>query len=187
MNRITLGQGIIVAAIFALLSAAAFAALTLLMAPILLLKAMIVVLNAAYLGVLMKRSGLRRGRLALPLAWLVAAIAIGLWAPSLAAYVILHTGLLWLSRTLCCHANVLSTLIDLVLCSVALVAAIGAAVHSGSVLLSVWSFFLIQAASTFIPTSFGPVTAPTNDDPAADFERAYRQATAALRRLNKPI
>jgi hypothetical protein len=108
MNRITLGQGIIVAAIFALLSAAAFAALTLLMAPTLLLKAMIVVLNAAYLGVLMKRSKLRRGRLALPLAWLVAAIAIGLWAPGLAAYVILHTGLLWLSRTLCCHTNVLS-------------------------------------------------------------------------------
>jgi hypothetical protein len=62
------------------------------------------------------------------------------------------------------------------------VAAIGAAVQTGSLLLSLWSYFLVQALFTTIPTRASAGPASTNEDDA--FERAHRVAEAAVRRLS---
>ena len=68
----------------------------------------------------------------------------------------------------------------------ALSGAIWAAVQSGSLFLSIWSFFLVQALFVGIPSSISrrPGSKAAGPDPEDRFQRAHRVAEAALRKLS---
>jgi hypothetical protein len=80
-------------------------------------------------------------------------------------------------------------MLDAGLSGLALAAAVWAAISTGSLFLALWCFFLVQALFVAIPNR---MSAPRNHGRRAqksasavddDFERAYRNAEAAVRRL----
>ena len=183
MSRFGFGRGVLVAAVLALVAAGAFSALAGLMTASVLLKAIVVCVHGGYLLTLTSRTKLRRGRLALPLLWVLAVTAISFAASPAISFVISHAVLLWVTRSLMCHKTLVAAALDLILTGVAVVVAMGAARHSGSMLLSVWSFLLVQAFAAFIPEQLNTSTTPLRGKSNNDFERAHAQAQAALRRL----
>ena len=64
-------------------------------------------------------------------------------------------------------------------------AAVWALQHTGSIWLSLWSFFLMQSLFVFVPTR-GSSTQSTTADLLTEsgFNKAYRSAEAALRRIS---
>jgi len=138
----------------------------------------------AYVLYLLARVPARAGRVTAVAFWCVAALGLWLTAPPLALFLLAHLGLIWLVRSLYYRSGVLSALADLALGVAALAAGVWAVVHSGSVLLGLWCFFLVQAAFVAIPE--GPWRPRPRDAALQDdgFERAHRVAEAAVRRLS---
>jgi hypothetical protein len=90
----------------------------------------------------------------------------------------------WLIRSLYFYSSVLSALADLALNALSVIAAVWAVRQTGSVFLSFWCFFLVQALFVAIPAAMqrnkhGPAEAESEDR----FQQAYRVAESALRNL----
>ncbi len=140
-------------------------------------------LALGYVAYLLARSTVRVGRVTALAAWGAAAVLIWLAAPPLALYLLLHLGALWLLRSLFFHSSLFAAAADLGLNLLALAAAVWAVLHTGSLLLAIWCFFLVQALFVVIPPSLvrpSPAGRQESDDP---FEHAHRVAEAAVRRL----
>jgi hypothetical protein len=147
------------------------------------LRALIALLALVYVIYLLRRSRERVGRVSVIAGWCLAALVLAVWHPPLLLYLVLHVGMLWLVRALYHYASVLSALADLGLNGVALAAAVWAATHTASLLVSTWCFFLLQALFVAIPRDLRATQdAPT--DPADRFQQAHRAAQAALRKLS---
>ncbi|MGR8920939.1 MAG: hypothetical protein ACU85V_15095 [Gammaproteobacteria bacterium] len=178
---------------FGVATAAALALGTALLAPVLELvlpgaagfKLLVAALGGGYLLALGLRTGLRTGRIALPLAWLLAALLIALTVHSAVTCLVLHALLVWLGRACLWHASLLSALLDLGLTLLALLAAVGASLHSGSAPLAVWTFFLASALFVLIPRHWVQSPAERNAAVSARFERASSRAEAAVSRLGE--
>lgn len=140
----------------------------------------------AYVFYLLTRSRERVGRITTLAAWALAAMAIWWLDPPLALYLLAHVGLIWLIRSLYFYSSILSALADLALNALSLAATVWAATQSGSVFLSIWCFFLVQALFVAIPSRMGRRPSPHRRPPDDEdpFERAHRAAQAALRRLS---
>jgi len=136
-----------------------------------------------YLAYLLRRSPERAGRVVAVGTWFAAAGLLWLAWPPLPFYVLAHLGLLWLARSLYLHHGPLAALMDLGLTGLALIAGLGAWLHTGSVFLAVWCLFLVQALFVLIPSRPGPRKAFEEED---RFERAHRSAEAAVRKLSSP-
>ena len=85
-------------------------------------------------------------------------------------------------RSLYFHGSIVAALADLGIGALALAFAIWAAKSSGSVFLSIWCFFLVQALFVALPADIG-AKAQRDDGSDQPFKRAERSATAAIRRL----
>lgn len=185
MKRPTFMQGAALALILAAGSGAAFTAFVPAFGSVSVLRCLVAVHGAAYVIYLLYNSAETSGRLTIPLAWIASATCIALFVPGVLLVCIAHLGLVWLVRALYFHASVLPAVLDLGLCAVSLTAAFAAAAQSHSIFLSVWTFFLLQALFTAIPSA--PRTpderplASRNDQ----FDDAHRRAGEALRRLHK--
>ena len=142
-------------------------------------------LGLGYVLYLLTRSGQRIGRPTALAGWAVAAGALWLLDPPVTAYVLAHLGLVWLIRSLYFHASVLAALTDLGLTGAGLAAGIWAALQSGSVFLTVWCFFLLQALFVAIPPRLPRRAEEGRADAEDPFDRAHRAAQAALRRLTQ--
>jgi hypothetical protein len=103
--------------------------------------------------------------------------------PTLVAWVFAQTFALWLLRSCYFHARPLAALCDAALCAGAIAAAAFGALHSRSLFLALWAYFLVQALFVLIPEAPGSSPAATASDPASRFDQAERTAEAALRRL----
>lgn len=182
-NNLGFGHGVVIAFAIAAPSALVFSAAALLGPTEGVLKVLLALGAGSYLGAMFYRKKLRFGRLVLPLAWLLAAGVIQVTSSSLSGFVIAHVAAMWFTRTLICHASLLSALIDLGLSALAYCTAIASFWHSGSFGLSVWCFYLVSALHAFIPSRWDRSEANSNVSPLADFTLAYEQAQAALRRL----
>ena len=91
--------------------------------------------------------------------------------------------MLWLVRSLYFHRGVFAAFLDAGLCVFATVAALGVLHRTGSPLLSVWVFFLCQAAFVAIPHWTG-AKRPAKEAATSDaFADAKRRAEAALNQL----
>lgn len=181
-------NGVLLAFVLSFFAAAVFAALTLVWVPGLVIRVVIAGLGLAYILYLFRHSRDRVGRVTTVLLWTLGALAAWFFSPSLAIYLLIHAGMIWLIRALYFASGVMPALLDLGLSGLALAAAVWAAGQTGSVFLAVWSFFLVQALFVVIPRTLRSER-PRSDARRADdpFERAHRNAEAALRRLTANI
>lgn len=145
------------------------------------LKLLVLVLGLVYLLTLLARHHHARvGRLAGSAAWLVSALLLWILDPVLWVWLVAQSSLVWLLRCLYAHDSLLAALLDAALNGLALAAALATAVHSGSLFLCLWSFFLVQALYVLIPARGSAAAGPAADNA---FDQAERAARAALRRL----
>ena len=140
-----------------------------------------------YVIYLLSRSEERTGRVTVIAAWLVAALCIWVFSPSIIIYSILHLILIWLVRSLYFYASVLSALTDMGLSALSLLTAVWAVSWTGSLFMGLWCFFLTQALFVFIPVnwkgrSFSRREKSTLENP---FDIAHRAAEAAVRKLSQ--
>jgi hypothetical protein len=148
------------------------------------LRAVIALLGLAYVLYLVGKSGERVGRVTTIAVWAAAAAAAWLAGLPLAAFVLVHVGLVWLVRSLYYYSGVLPALADLGLSVLGAAFAVWAAQRSGTAWLAFWCFFLAQAFFVLIPASLSSrASEPANERNQA-FDRAHRAAEAAVRRLS---
>jgi len=185
MKSPSFAQGAGLALVISLCGSALFALFTQLTSAELALQSVITLAAAAYLLFLLKGSSARVGKVTTVLGWSAVSGLCWLLQPGLLVCLLVHTGLIWLVRCLYFYRSLLAALMDFGLQALSLAAAVWALQQSGSLLLCLWSFFLVQALFAAIPpTGFTPARSPLHgaiDKPG--FARAHRSAEAALRRL----
>jgi len=185
MKRPSFIHGVIVAAVLGFFASAVVATLTPFVGLGSVIRLVIPGLGLAYLLFLFSRSEERVGRVTTISLWSALA-AVSWWiAPPLPLYLLIHVAAVWLVRSLYFYSGVLPALMDLGLGALSISASVWAITRSGSVFLATWCFFLVQALFVTIPPAVKHKTdsqrskSPDNDN----FERARRQADAALRTL----
>jgi len=183
MKRPGFAEGVAVAIVASLACGVLFSVLAPLAGGHAVLRILVALAGLAYVLSLLGRSGARVGRVAAVLAWCAGAGAIAWFAPSLPAYLAGHLVMAWLVRSLFFHAGLPAALADLGITAFGLAAAAFAFGRTGSVFAAAWCLFLVQALFAFIPAR---ETTAMADEPGADrFDRAYRAAEAAVRRLSE--
>jgi hypothetical protein len=179
-------EGVGVALVFSVIGAALFIMFNPLLSAGVLLRLLVNGLSLVYVLYLLWRTRERSGRVAVFAGWLLA--SVGTWAfyPPIVLFVLLHVGLIWLIRALYFYNGVVPAILDLALNAGAMLLAIGAGLHTQSLFLGVWTFFLCQALFVFIPASLPrtPRTTAAVRQEADRFENAHRVAVAALRKLS---
>ncbi|MGD8910278.1 MAG: hypothetical protein PVF13_02335 [Chromatiales bacterium] len=150
------------------------------------LRMLIATLGLLYMLYLLRRSSERVGRITTLAVWLLAALGIWLLGLSLPLYLLAHLGLVWLVRCLYFHAGLIAAFADLGLVLFGLAAAVWAWLVTGSLGISLWCFFLVQALFALIPARLKSKTARNTPSAAeADpFQHAYRTAEAAVTKLS---
>ena len=186
MKRPNFFEGVVVGIIASIAASALFATLTLLFNPTNVLELIVTAISFAYIIYLLARSHEKTGRIVVLTAWSVIATLAWLLSLPLTLFVFVHVALMWLIRSLYFYSSILSALIDLGLTGLSLAVAIWAGIHTSSLFLSVWCFFLIQALFVAIPARMSRQSStqcftPEREDP---FECAHRSAEAALRKFS---
>jgi len=181
MKRPTFFHGAAVALAIAAAGAAMFSALAPLLGTGTVLRLAVPMMGLTYLVCLFQRSGEFTGRVTTVALWLAVSGVTWFLAPSVAVYVLIHAGMLWLVRSLYFHSSTFPALLDLGLTALGVCAAAWAVTRSDSLFLAIWCFFLVQATFVAIPERPGSKGAAEIDDDR--FERARRRADAALRQL----
>ncbi len=184
MNRPSFLEGVLVALGASLCATWLHAALGALVGPSAAMRLVIAGVGLGYVLYLLGRSSERVGRFTTLLAWtLVAGAAWGLGLPP-GPYLLVHLGLVWAVRSLYFHAGLLAALADLGLQVLGLAAALWALLHTGSLLLGVWCFFLAQALYVAIRPRWPHRGSPPEQEGDEDaFRHAQGVADAALKRL----
>ncbi len=182
MNRPTFLEGVVVAFAASAAGSVLFTVLGAVLPGGLLLRLLIAGLGLSYVLYLLKRSRDRIGRITTLAAWVLLAAAIWFLQPPLPLYLLLHAGALWLIRSLYFYQSLLSALADLGLHALSVIAAVWAVRQTGSVLLSIWCFFLVQALFVAIPSTMGRDKRGAGESEDR-FQQAYRVAESALRNL----
>ena len=186
MKRPGFFEGVAVGLVASLIGSVLFVALGLVFSTQTALGIVIALLSLAYTAYLLSRSSERVGRLTTLILWFLAAGFLWFWSPGLPIYLLFHLGLVWLVRSLYFHASLFSALADLGLNGLALATAVWAAERTGSVFLTLWCFFLVQALFVAIPSWTRQPGSQSPADMQADdsFQHAHRVAEAALRRMS---
>ncbi|MCW8907348.1 MAG: hypothetical protein OQL28_08860 [Sedimenticola sp.] len=185
MNRPALLEGCGVALAASLTGSLLFALFSPMIGSDTLLRLLIAGLGFGYILYLMRRSGQKTGRLLTLAAWSVSTLLIGLLVSSLPLYLLLHIGLVWLIRSFYFHSSLFPAIADLGLSGLGAAAIVWALLQSGSLLLAIWCYFLLQAFFSTIPTLGRPATGKSDQPERGDrFRRAEQAAEAALRKLS---
>jgi len=186
MKRPTFFEGVAVALAAGIVGSMLFAVLTSVFSEAHILRLLIAGIGVAYVVYLLRRSRERIGRITALVMWAVVAGATWLMDPPLMIYALVHLGLIWLIRSLYFYSSIVSALADLGLSGLGLTAAVWAASQSGSLFLSIWCFFLVQALFVAIPPCMDPKGPRVQTDRHTQdrFQDAYRSAEASLRALS---
>ena len=140
------------------------------------------VVAAAYGIYLLVCSHVRSGRIAAFTLGL-GGLALALWLISSSAMLIVVAGTgIWLLRACFFHQRPVHVLGDGLLIASGITAAWASAVHTNSLLLSLWAFFLIQSFFVYI-AGFRSSVKNTGTS-LRRFTRAYHQAEKAIRQIN---
>jgi hypothetical protein len=141
---------------------------------------------SGYVAYLLIRSPRRAGRIAVVTIWVFLAAVAWWFVHSDLLFMALHLCMIWLVRSIYFYNSPSAALIDLILCGVGLASAVWAFRHTGSVALGIWCLFLLQALTAAIPADFkrSTQTAAGRNTDFQRFERAYRSAERALRKLS---
>ena len=186
MKQPTFLEGVGVALALSVAGSVLYTAMETVFPGIPVLRLLIVGIGLAYVVYLLSRSPERVGRVTAAAAWLMIAGVLWFTHPPLLLYVSLHLGTLWLIRSLYFYSSALSALADLGLNGLGLAAGIWAITRTGSVLLGIWCFFLVQALFVVIPKSIQrkPGATQASHESEDRFQHAYRVAETAVRKLS---
>ena len=100
-------------------------------------------------------------------------------------YLLVHVVMIWLVRALYFYSSLLAALADLGLNALAMAAVVWASLQSGSLMLAMWCFFLVQALFVMLPRNMEKSRNETLATGEVDpFDTARRNAQAALRKLS---
>lgn len=183
-------HGVVIAFVLAAVAGAALSVLASLFSVAFLVRFVVTGAAGAYIVYLLYCTESRVGKVTTLSLWGASVLAIWFLTPSFTGFVIAHGGLIWLVRAFYFYPSLWLALLDLGLCAVALIASVATAKHTGSAFLSLWCFFLVQALFVSFPsrirtsTNGGGRTNTHNNHTVDSFEKAYRSADAALRRLS---
>ncbi len=186
MKRPTFFEGVLIALVMSLVGSILFSVLSPLFGGEGVLRGLIDGMSLGYLIYLLKRSHEPVGRLTVVLGWILLASLTSFLELSLPLYLILHLLGVWLIRSLYYYAGVLPALFDLGLSALSLAAGFWAFTHSGSLFLSIWCLFLVQALFVAIPVRIRGKSAENHPQQLNEqrFEQAHRTALTALRKLS---
>lgn len=145
---------------------------------------LIAALGLGYIAYLLAVSPSRRGRVVLGVGSAVILLGLYLTSPIVAMAIVLTVGTIWLVRSVLYHSGILPVIWDGALCTVSVICALGTALSTHSLWLTVWVFFLLQALFVCMPQRFSRSQhrrsgrLPSGQDDA--FARAHRAAEDAL-------
>jgi hypothetical protein len=183
MKRPGFFQGVVVAAVLGFAASTFIAVFTPFIGIGLVSRLAIPAMGLAYILYLFSRNEEKTGRITTLVLWSAMSLAAWWVGPPLPFYLLIHAGAVWLVRSLYFYSSVIPSLMDMGLTGLSIVTAIWALSRTGSVFLGTWCFFLVQALFAAIPQKLGikskAATAVANDT----FDRARRQADAALEQL----
>jgi len=183
MKSPTFLEGSVVALFAALAGTLAYSAFELVAPGAVALRLIIAGLALGYLLYLLGRSRERIGRVTTLVLWLAATGLLWVLSPPLSLYLLSHLAMVSAARSLYFHQGPLAALADLALAGLGLIAALGAYLHTGSLFLSLWCLFLVQALFVFVPSRTG-VASKDRGDEEEHFRRAHQAAEAAVQRLS---
>lgn len=183
MKRPTFVEGALVALSAALAGTLAYSGIGLVFPGTVSLRLLIAGLGLGYLLYLLGRSRERIGRVTILAAWLGVAGLLWVFSAPLSLYLLIHLGMIWVARSLYFHQGPLAAVADLGLAGIGLLAALGTYLHTGSLFLSLWCLFLVQALFVFIPARMGGRRVKGGDEDDR-FRRAHQAAEAAVQRLS---
>jgi len=141
----------------------------------------------SYISYLLLRSKERTGRITVVVIWSLVTLISLVFVSSLILYVAIQLLMIWLMRSLYFYNSIFSALIDLAMTAMSLVVAIWALTVSGSLFLTFWSFFLVQALFVYIPKNFMARNKAEEASQIQDdkFEYAHHAAEVAVAKLFK--
>ena len=177
-------EGVMVAVGLSLLIAAAFTIMSAFFPTRWLLQAVIGGASLSYILYLFYRSKERTGKVAIVTLWLGFALAIWLLTPSTLILLFAHVAVIWLIRCLYYHSSILIALLDLGLMVLGILLSLWTLLHTHSLLLAAWVFFLMQALFSVLPEQVFSAKTRVTQNQDDGFERAYASAEAAVRQLS---
>jgi hypothetical protein len=187
MQRPTLLEGILVALVVSLAASPVVFLLSLLLGTVMAGKAVIVVIAYAYIVYLLAQSGRTAGRTTLAVLSLLVLLASVVFAARWTTVVLVAVALIWGIRACTYSRSLVVWLLHGGLCLLGLGAALWAYTHSGSIVLAVWSFFLLQALFVCVPPRLAQQPVEEGDVAGGQdvdgFVRAHQAAQKALDRL----
>jgi len=185
MNGLTFTRGVLLALGFAFLSSVAFTVIGPGYPFHTILFLLIPGLSFVYLLSIGKYRHRKSGWTSCLVLWCVFALALWTLAPYWVDFVLLHAVVLSAIRSMFFQKSLLAVLMDFALTVLAVCTSFWAASHTGSIFLSVWCFFLVQAAFVSIPAwaSLKSVHISPNSNSKA-FDAAHRKAEEALRKIS---
>lgn len=186
MKQISVFEGILIGILLLLFCAPLWAMLAIALPFCLALSSLVSLAALAYFLYLLWRLPYRPGKLLLGVTSCLLLLPAFVFL-SLPALVLLSAGCLWMLRSWLRYRSPLSGVCDALLIAFGLAAAVWAALQTGSILISLWCFFLVQALFCLIPRQFSKKTADraatTVCRPEGGFDEAFAAAEQALRRL----
>lgn len=185
MKTISFWEGVAFALCASISGGIAFFGLSALVGDDCALRLVISGLSVVYIIYLLYRSNERIGRITILLIWLAVLTILWLLYPPISLFLCSHLLAIWLVRSLYFYASLFAALADLCLHAFSLSAAFWACQQAGSLFLSLWCFFLVQAL--FVVISSRKKTNKQQANIAAnttDFNSAYQAAEAAVRKLS---
>lgn len=186
MRQPSFFEGVAVAMTAALFGSVLYTALSPFSSSDGLLRLLVAGIGLSYVVYLLVRSREPVGRITALACWVLVAGSAWLIQLSLPLYLLVHLGLIWFLRSLYFYSSLFSALVDLVLTGLGLATGIWAAIQTGSLFLSLWCFFLVQALFVAIPATMNrkPASGSLERDREDRFQYAHRVAESALRRLS---
>ena len=145
------------------------------------LRLSIVLASMFHVGALLASSPIRSGRVLAVLAWLALTGLLWMFDPPLGSWLLMITAFSWLLRSLQRYESLLSAGLDGLISAFSMVAAISAALHSHSLFLSLWCYFLVQSLHVCVPQRSADREPASGSD--RDFDASLRSAETALRQL----
>ncbi len=186
MKRPDFFEGAVVGVIASIVASALFTTLVWVFNPDNVLELIITGISFGYILYLLARSHEKTGRIVVLTAWSIIATLVWMLSLPLMLFIFVHVALMWLIRSLYFYSSLLSSLIDMGLTGLSLAVALWAGMHTSSLFLSIWCFFLIQALFVTIPARMNKPTTTQLITPEREdaFESAHRSAETALRKLS---
>jgi len=177
-------EGVAVALISSFVGSVLYFSLSSLFSDSFLIRLLISIIGFVYILYLLSRSQERIGKPIIIVLWPLLSLSLWLIWPPITLFVLLHIVAIWLIRSLYFYSSILSSLADLTLNLFSVAVAIWAAHHTGSIFLSIWCFFLVQALFVAIPDNLQHRSKMKQTKAEDRFHRAYKTAQSAIQKLS---